>query len=212
MADSRARERSTQQGWAEPGSAHDRLIGWAKVGLPSAVGVLIAVLAVAPLEKHGDVSFILDKKKVQNAPERMRVEAARYVGADNKGQPFQIIAHRAVQRSSNTPIVDISGMFARLALAKGPLMIAANDGRYNIDTQQVAINGPVKVAGPDGYKLATRDVHVDLKTRKLASEGQVAGEMRLGQFQAGQLRADLGERTVVLDGGARLKIVQGAVR
>jgi lipopolysaccharide export system protein LptC len=36
--------------------------------------------------------------------------------------------------------------------------------------------------------------------------------MRLGQFQAGQLRADLGERKVVLDGGARLKIVQGAVR
>jgi hypothetical protein len=36
--------------------------------------------------------------------------------------------------------------------------------------------------------------------------------MRLGQFQAGRLRADLGERTVNLDGGTRLKIVQGAVR
>jgi lipopolysaccharide export system protein LptC len=212
MADARARERTTQQGWAEPGSTHDRLVRWAKVGLPSAVGVLIAVLAVAPLDKHGDVSFILDKKKVENAPERMRVEAARYVGADNKGQPFQITAQRAVQRSSDTPVVDITGMFARLALAHGPLMIAANNGRYNIDTQQVAINGPVRVAGPDGYRLATKDVQVNLKTRKLASGGPVAGEMRLGQFEAGQLHADLGERTVVLDGGARLKIVQGAVR
>jgi len=36
--------------------------------------------------------------------------------------------------------------------------------------------------------------------------------MRLGEFQAGQLQADLGTRTVVLDHGARLKIVQGAVR
>jgi lipopolysaccharide export system protein LptC len=36
--------------------------------------------------------------------------------------------------------------------------------------------------------------------------------MRLGSFQAGQLHADLGDRTVVLDGGVRLKIVQGAVR
>ena len=43
-------------------------------------------------------------------------------------------------------------------------------------------------------------------------EGPVAGAMRLGQFQAGQLHADLGQRTVVLDHGARLKIVQGAVR
>jgi lipopolysaccharide export system protein LptC len=121
-------------------------------------------------------------------------------------------ANRAIQRSSDVPLVDINGMFARLALAQGPLLIAANQGRYNIDTQRVAINGPVKVAGPDGYRLATRDVTVDLKGRKLSSAGPVAGQMRLGQFQAGQLKADLGERTVVLDGGARLKIVQGAVR
>jgi lipopolysaccharide export system protein LptC len=55
-------------------------------------------------------------------------------------------------------------------------------------------------------------VTVDLKERQLASAGPVAGAMRLGQFQAGQLHADLGQRTVVLDHGARLKIVQGAVR
>ena len=46
----------------------------------------------------------------------------------------------------------------------------------------------------------------------MTSQGPVTGRMRLGQFEAGHLRADLGERTVVLDGGARLKIVQGAVR
>jgi lipopolysaccharide export system protein LptC len=74
------------------------------------------------------------------------------------------------------------------------------------------IDGPVKLAGADGYRLATRDVSVDLKQRNLASSGPVAGAMRLGEFQAGQLHADLGDRTIVLDHGARLKIVQGAVR
>ena len=167
---------------------------------------------LAPLDKKDDVSFILDKKKVEHAPERMRVEAARYTGTDNKGQLFVMTANRAIQRSSDVPLVDINGMFARLALEQGPLLIAANQGRYNIDTQRVAIDGPVRVAGPDGYRLATRDVTVDLKGRQLASAGPVSGQMRLGQFQAGQLKADLGERTVVLDGGARLKIVQGAVR
>jgi lipopolysaccharide export system protein LptC len=103
-------------------------------------------------------------------------------------------------------------MFAKLALEQGPLVIAANQGRYNVDNQKIMIDGPVKVAGAGGYRLATRDVTVDLKQRELASDGPVAGAMRLGQFQAGQLRADLGDRTVVLDHGARLKIVQGAVR
>jgi len=180
--------------------------------LPMAVGVLVAVLALAPLGKKSDVSFILDKKKVQNAPENMRVEQAHYVGTDNKGQQFTMIANRAIQPSSEVPIVDIWGMSARLNLAQGPLLIGAHNGRYNLDTQKVMIDGPVNVRGGDGYKLATRDVTVDLKQRQLTSAGAVAGAMRLGQFQAGQLHADLGDRTVVLDHGARLKIVQGAVR
>ena len=212
MSEAATRERIVKQRWAEPGSAHDRLVRWSKIALPSAVGVLIAVLMLAPLDTKGDVSFILDKKKVENAQERMRVESARYTGTDDKGQQFVMIANRAIQRSSDVPLVDINGMFAQLALQQGPLMIAANQGRYNIDTQKVAIDGPVRVAGPDGYRLATRDVVVDLKQRQLASAGPVSGQMRLGQFQAGQLRADLGERKVVLDNGARLKIVQGAVR
>ncbi len=212
MSEAATRERAIKQHWAVPGSTHDKIVRWTKIVLPSAVGVLIAVLAVAPLGKHSDVSFILDKKKVQTAQERMRVEVARYDGADNKGQRFQITANRAIQRSSNVPIVDISGMFAQLSLENGPLMIGANQARYDLDTQKVAVDGPVRVVGPDGYRLETRDVLVDLKQRNLRSAGPVAGQMRLGSFQAGQLHADLGERKVVLDGGARLKIVQGAVR
>ncbi|HVH38326.1 MAG TPA: LPS export ABC transporter periplasmic protein LptC [Sphingomicrobium sp.] len=212
MSEAAVRERAFKQVWAVPGSRHDRLVRIAKIALPSAVGVLVAFLALAPLDREGDVSFILDKKKVDNAPERMRVEEARYVGEDNKGQPFQIVARRALQQTSDVPIVDIWGMMARLGLAQGPLSIAANKARYDLDSQKVMVQGPVRVSGPDGYQLATRDVLVDLKNRNLSSSGGVSGRMELGEFQAGRLSADLGERTVVLDGGARLKIVQGAVR
>ena len=212
MSEAATRGRAVKQRWAVPGSTHDRLVRWTKILLPSAVGVLVAVLALAPLEKKSDVSFILDKKKVQNAQEKMRIESAHYVGTDNKGQRFEITANNALQRTSAAPIVDINGMFAQLALEQGPLLIGANTARYNLDTQKVAIDGPVRVTGGDGYRLATRDVLVDLKQRKLASSGPVAGQMRIGSFQAGQLKADLGSRTVVLEGGARLKIVQGGVR
>jgi lipopolysaccharide export system protein LptC len=212
MSDAAARGRAVKQRWAVPGSAHDRLVRWSKIALPSAVGVFIAVLAVAPLDRRGDVSFILDKKKVENATERMRVESARYTGTDKQGRQFVMVAKSAVQRNSDSPLVELEGLLAQLGLAQGPLRIAAAKGQYNIDTQRVAIVGPVQVAGPEGYRLATRDVTVDLKERRLASAGRVTGQMRLGTFEAGRLRADLGQRTVTLDGGARLKIVQGAVR
>jgi lipopolysaccharide export system protein LptC len=205
-------EREVKQRWAVPGSSHDRIVRFAKVALPSAVGVVIAFLAMAPLDKRGDVSFILDKNQVENAPERMRVEEARYVGQDNHGQKFTIVANRALQRTSEQPIVDIWGMLARFGLAQGPVTVAANQGQYNLDQQRVTVKGPVRVAGPEGEQLLTRDVTVDLKKNVMTSDGGVAGRMELGQFQASRLRADLNDRTVVLDGGARLKIVQGAVR
>lgn len=241
MSDAAIRDRQVKRHWAEPGSRHDWLVRLAKVGLPSAVGVLIAFLALAPLAKDSEVSFILDKNQVDTAPERMRVESARYTGRDDKGQAFVVQADRAIQQSSERPIVDINGMFARLDLERGPASIRSPFGRYNLDTQKAAVPGVVRVDGPEGQELATRDVLIDFKTRTITSSGAVSGEMPVGQFNGGQLRADLAERqvaleggvsgriklgqfsagrmradlenrVVVLDGGARLKITQGAVR
>jgi lipopolysaccharide export system protein LptC len=212
MSEAATRKRTTKQRWAVPGSTHDKLVRFTKIALPSAAGSLIAILMLAPLDQREDVSFILDKNKVDSAEERMRVEAARYVGTDNRGRPFEIHADRAIQRSSDVPLVDINGVTARVSLPAGPVSLAANRGRYDIDTNRIAIDGPVSVAGPDGYRLSTSNVLVDMKARKLQSAGRVSGSMRLGTFEADRLRADLGERTVSLNGGVRLKIVQGAVR
>ena len=144
----------------------------------------------------------------------MRVEAARYTGTDDKGQQF--VDRRQPRDPAQLRCADRRHQrnvrAARPGAGPGRL-IAANQGRYNLDTQQIAIDGPVKVAGADGYRLD--DPRRDRRPQaaaSLRSAGPVAGAMRLGQFQAGQVRADLGSRTVVLDGGARLKIVQGAVR
>jgi len=212
MSEAARRELAQKRHWAEPGSRHDRVVRITKVALPIAIVAFAALLLLAPFDKRGDVSFILDKNKVEEAEERMRVEAARYTGTDDRGQMFSIGADRAIQPTSDQPVVAIEGMRARLDLARGPLSIVALRGRYNLDQQRVAIDGPVRVAGPDGYRLETRNVGIDLKSRQLASRGRVSGAMRLGEFEAGRLSADLGTREVLLTGGVRLKIVQGAVR
>jgi len=212
LSEAANRQHEIKRHWAEPGSRHDLVIRATKYGLPVAIVALVILLAIAPFEKRGDVSFILDKNKVEEAQERMRVEQARYVGEDNKGQKFEIVADRAVQPSSNVPVVTIEGMRARLNLVRGPLSIAALKGRYDLEQEEMLIDGPVRVVGPDGYRLATRDVRVDLDKRTMQSRGAVNGVMQLGQFEAGNLSADLDERTVRLNGGVRLKIRQGAVR
>ncbi len=175
-------------------------------GLPVGVGILAAFLVMAPIYSSGDVSFVLDKNKVEVAHERLKIQRAQYRGQDAKGQPFTLNAGSAVQRSSAEPVVQLNALDARIQLPDGPAQLHADTGRYDMDSEQVHVNGPIHFIGPDGYRLDTRDATVDLKQRQLASGGAVTGAVRQGTFSADRLHADLAARTVTLDGNARLRI------
>lgn len=212
MSEQADRERNERQRWALPGGSHDRLIALMRKLLPAGIGALAAVLAMAPLAIGRDISFVLAKDRVAVAHERMRVTQARYSGLDSKGQPFRITAGSAVQVSSSDSEVQLRDMAARILLRDGAAAIAANRGRYDMDRQLVNIDGPVLLKTEDGYRLLTHDVTVDLGARLVDSKGAVTGTMPLGTFRADHLRADLVQRTVTLDGGARLHIVQAQSR
>src|SRR4029079_1138496 len=125
MSEAAVRKHDMKRNWAEPGSQHDRLVRLAKIGLPIVAVAFLVILAIAPFDQRGgDVSFILDKKGVDKAAERMRIETARYTGEDNKGDKFEITANRAIQPTSDQPIVNIEGMMARLGLGQGPVVVA----------------------------------------------------------------------------------------
>jgi lipopolysaccharide export system protein LptC len=212
MSEAALAERLRKQSWAAPGGLHDIIVRTSKVVLPSSIGVLLAYLALAPLQKGPEISFILDKRKVDVAKERMRVEAAQYRGQDDLGRLFTIDAASAVQANSRDPIVDIAGMAARIILENGPASIRANKGRYDMEAESVNVIGPIMVTAADGYRLQTRDVAVDLNARTLQSRGRVEGRMPLGRFSADRLTANLPQKEVVLSGNARLRIEQGGLR
>jgi lipopolysaccharide export system protein LptC len=205
-------ERLRKQGWAAPGGFHDHLMRFLKIALPTLIGLLLAYLATAPLTRSQEISFLLDKNKVEVAGERMRVQTAQYRGQDDEGRPFTLSADSAVQASSHDPLVHVGGVRADIELEDGKAAIAADKGNYNLETEQVGVDGQILVTGPENYRMTTGDVTVDLNSRTLRSRGAVEGTMPLGRFTAGSLRADLGTRTVTLEGRARLHIVQGGLR
>ena len=207
MSDAAVVARSARRRMAAPGSRRDKLINLLRVGLPMAVGVLAAFLVMAPLTAAGDVSFVLDKNKVEVARERLRIQSARYRGEDARGRAFTIDAGSAVQRSSSEPVVRMEDLFARLQLPEGPATLAADRGLYRMDREQVEAEGPVRFRSADGYRLDTTDAVADLRTRQLTGTGRVTGSTPQGTFSADTMRADLESRTVRLQGDARLRIV-----
>ena len=205
-------QRHVRRHWARPGGSHDRLVARLKNWLPVLVGVLAALLVMAPFTGGDKVSFVLDKNKVEVAKERMRVSEALYRGEDSKGQPFSLRAGSAVQKSSREPIVDLNDMSARILLSEGPAVLNARKGRYDMDKERVAVDGPVQFEAAGGYRLTTRDVGIDLKTRRMRSAGRVDGRIPIGTFSGDHLDADLNARTVTLNGRASLRIEQNGIK
>jgi lipopolysaccharide export system protein LptC len=207
MSEIARRTRTERQIWAAPGSTHDRVVAISRILLPTAIGVLAAFLVMAPVYNRGEVSFVLDKNKVELAHERLKIQAATYRGEDGKGQPFQLTAASAVQKSSAEPIVRLNQLAAQIALPDGPATLTAPTGRYDMSKEQVMVDGQIKLRANDGYALDTQSATVDLKTRKLLSTSPVTGTVPQGTFSADTMSADLETHNVSLSGNARLRIV-----
>lgn len=205
-------DRTMRQLWAASGSNHDRVIRILRFGLPLVIGVVAAVLIFSPFTQRTEVSFLLSKDKVEVAKERMKVTRAEYRGQDTKGQPFALVAGSAVQKSSAEPIVRMEQLSGAINLTDGPATIAAAAGQYNMDTEQVAVPGAVRVRGANGYRIDASNVAIDLKSRSLTGSGGVTGALNIGNFSANALSADLDARVVRLSGNARLRINQGVLK
>ena len=212
MSELAEKDRVVKRGWAAPGGVHDFLIKAMKLILPVGVGVMLAYLLLSPLSRKAEISFRLDKKEVEVAPERLRIQSAQYRGTDNRGRPFVIDTASAVQATSREPVVDIGDMAARIMLADGAATARASRGRYDMEAQRVDVVGPILITTADGYKLETRDVAFDLNRQTLVGDKGVEGTMPLGRFTAQPMNVDLHDRRVSLSGRARLHIEQGGIR
>ena len=204
--------RNRRRHFAAPGGSHDRLIRVLATVLPGAVGVIAAVMILAPLSPRGEISFLLDRNKVTVTKERLRVVNALYRGEDDKGRAFSVGAGSAVQVSAAEPLVRMETLVARILLAEGPAELTAADGTYDFQAEKVTASGPVVFTAADGYRLMTSGVSIDLNSRRVVGAGGVSGAIPAGTFSADRIIADLQERSVTLDGHARLQMAPGKLR
>lgn len=204
--------RDRRRHWAASGGSHDVIVRTMQLGLPLAVGALVAIMLVAPFSHHSEVSFLLDKKGIDVVQNRMMVESAQYSGIDSAGRPFSLSARNAVQRSAADPVVRMQQLDARITMSDGPAMLTASAARYDPSHETVAVDGGLRFQAADGYNLVTTGVGLDLKNRTLSSSAPVSGSLPIGQFSANRMSANLDTRVVRLSGNVRLRINQGVLR
>lgn len=204
--------RDRRRAFAAPGGSHDRVVRFLAKWLPAGIGVVAAVMILSPLSQRGEVNFLLDRNKVDVTTERLRLNNATYRGLDNRDRPFTVIAGSAVQQSARIPVVLMEDLTARLQLSEGPGEITAKGGAFDTRNERFTANGDVNFRAADGYHMVASDVTIDLRHRLLTGKGGVSGSVPTGTFSADRIVANLDDRTVALEGNARLRMVPGKIR
>ena len=200
-------EWSPRQRRALPGGWYDALVAVLRWLLPLLALMILTAILVWPITHRQEFSFVLAKDKVAMSPDRLRIDNAVYRGETADGKPFVIRAGDAVQKSSAVPIVRLTRLSALLEEPEGPATVTAPSGRYEMDKDLLTVSGPVQVKSATGYSMATGDVRISLMDRTVDSVTPVTGTLPVGTFAADRMHADVGGRTVVLEGRARLRIV-----
>lgn len=204
--------RTRRREFAAPGGSHDRLVNFLAKVLPAGIGLVAAVMILAPLSPRGEISFLLDRNKVAIADDRLKVDNAAYRGQDSRGRVFLVTAGTAVQKSAKVPIVEMLDLVAQLKLNDGPAEIHAPRGAYDFHDEKIDVSGPVDFSAADGYRMQTRNVAIDIKAKRVSGSGGVDGSVPTGTFRADTISADLENRTLTLQGNARLRMTPGKLR
>jgi lipopolysaccharide export system protein LptC len=109
-----------------------------------------------------------------------------------------------VQKTSDNPLVELTGLRGEITLRDGPATIRADKGAYDLEAEKLMVIGDI-VFDAMGYKVLTGDAILDLQTRTLVSPRGLNGTGPLGTFKAETFRVNINNRSVVLERG-RMRI------
>lgn len=193
----------------EPARRHSlgysRFVLSMRIALPAAAVALLLVVSLWSHINPGEIRFSIPKVVVKpDDLENLRMESPRYVGLDERDQPFTITARLASQSAGGGALTELAEPKGDIALASGSwIAMEAQRGLYDRHTETLDLDGGVAVFQDRGYQL-----HTD-RARFLFRPGNAVGDAPVqGQGPDSELT---GEGFLIEDRGARVHL-RGASR
>jgi len=189
-------------------TAYDRYIAVMRIVLIAAALSLTALLALWPLLREGESSFVLNEETMRSAADRVEILQPRYEGTDSLNRLFSVSAKRAEQSSPDDPTVMLEGIAARMELGESQeAAAAAQGGIYDTDREVLQVPGKMELSTSDGYRLESRAATIDLVNKMVVSDQPVEGEGPLGHIEANRFTIDIDGRKAVFEGDVRMRTI-----
>ncbi len=161
-----------------------------KYGLFAAALALTVVIVVWPEFATDTDGVDLPRVSFGSDEFQLRMDDARYEGADNKNRPYVVTAKSAVQDPDDQWLVKLNDLKADITMEDGTwVYISAKNGRYHHRQQDLKLRDGVNLFIDNGYQLTTQSATVDLATGRVIGTTFVqghgpAGELRANGFEA----------------------------
>jgi lipopolysaccharide export system protein LptC len=187
-----------------PSNRYSRRVALLKVALPAIGGSLLLLVVVWPR-----VAPLFDRFRFQAIDLReareLRMINPRYVGTDRDGHPFIVTAAVGRQVPQRDDVMSLDGPVANLQSHSGAkIVVTANTGVYQTQTQFLDMFGKVTVTHEDGSTFATSAARVDAANDAAEGTAPVEGHGPRGDITAQGFRVIEKGDVVIFTGRSNL--------
>lgn len=182
-------------------------VGWMKFVLPGAAAILLGMIFVWPYlantarDLRNSMTTSIRPDDVRN----LQMVAPKYVGVDNKNQPYRLTAKLASQATPNADMIDLDSPKGTVSLNSGSrINLVARHGTYSQKNRRIVLTGDVNIFHDDGYTFRTDRAEIDLETGLAHGEKPVTVSGPKGTLAAQGFKIlDKGDR-VIFTGRTRI--------
>ncbi len=194
--------------WPVCRTAYDDFVAIMRIALPLLAGAMGLVILLSPVFRHGELSFLINREKLDIGGDAVEIVQPRYRGVDDEGRPFVVTAERARQDHPDAPEVRLEALTLDFAMKDGrTASLVAPAALWRTGEDVVFLEEGLEGRTSDGYVLRSQSGEADLAARRLDLRGGVQGEGPLGRFTARRARFEIEERRLVLLGPVRIRIL-----
>jgi len=187
---------------------HSRRVRRLKVLLPTAVGLL--VLVIAGMVLVAALGSGINLGTVEFGRDGIVMADPRLSGHDAENRSYEVTAKRAVQSLSNPKVVTMEQIAARIKLGDGSwATFDAVEGVFDGEREHLSLTKEIRIDSSHGYKATLQGADVDLRggTVKSAEPFELTSDQ--GSIKAGTLEVQEEGRVIRFGGGITMTLNPG---
>jgi len=199
----------SREGAAGRTVGYSNFVGFMRYALPLGAILLLGLVIVWPLATGREEGFRITFSEAPHLDGSLRMVNARYIGVDNRNQPYTVTAAEANQHDPNSPLVALEEISADVFTDSGSgqwISLTAREGLYDREVRQLDLAGDVSIFSDQGHEFHTDRAHIDLAARTADGDVPLSGQGPLGLLEAGNFLLDNNARSMFFGGGVKMTV------